>query len=271
MDEKHRGDRLQEMIRELSDDSLAQKLVSENKLDKDLAAQELYRRYHNVVLAIVRRNGVEDHRAEEIAQEIMLEAIQKIENYRTGSSFSAWLKSIARSRAVDAQRSEHGRYTRRKKVDYDGMEEHEKDRILHDHREGAHEELEGNERHDQLLRAVETLPENLRSVVQLTLAGKNLKEVGLVMGFTESRACQLLIEAKKKLQIRLDESKRPQTQPERRRRKVATKPGAPVEPPSDILNELIAHIDNQISIFTQERIAAEKRVADILRKLGEEK
>ncbi len=56
----------------------------------------------------------------------------------------------------------------------------------------------------ELARAMATLPERLRSVLQLYYHGDlSLKEIGLKLGVTESRVCQLHGEAVKMLRLQM--------------------------------------------------------------------
>lgn len=69
-------------------------------------------------------------------------------------------------------------------------------RGLSDQGPGQHEILERRRQMEQVEAAARTLPERLQEAMALRYgAGLNLKEIGAALGYTESRACQVMAEA----------------------------------------------------------------------------
>jgi RNA polymerase sigma factor for flagellar operon FliA len=66
------------------------------------------------------------------------------------------------------------------------------------------EDLENDEFHAALTAAIEDLPERLKQVLSLYFDDElNLREVGAVLGVTESRVCQLHAQARAEIRIRM--------------------------------------------------------------------
>ena len=65
---------------------------------------ELVRRYERSVRAAALSIVGDQHAAEDLTQEVFVQAFQKLENLRTAGAFGPWLLKIARRRAVRASR-----------------------------------------------------------------------------------------------------------------------------------------------------------------------
>ncbi len=72
----------------------------------NVALAELYDRYSGLLLALSRRILTSGHDAEEVLQEVFLQAWNQASRYdRSRSSVSTWLVLITRSRSIDRLRS----------------------------------------------------------------------------------------------------------------------------------------------------------------------
>lgn len=89
------------------------------------AFTELFHRYHRIILAFMSRRA-EGHIAEDLTQLTFLKAFQSIGNFQdTGSSFDAWLMTIARRTAMDYFRKDYRRREREEIIPDTHMEEEE--------------------------------------------------------------------------------------------------------------------------------------------------
>lgn len=265
MDEKRRMPQpsRHEQHDERADDELVGQILRGTPQERDAASLTLYNRYHRKVFREVMSVMFDENRAEEVAQEVILEAIQKIENYRPTSSFAAWLRSIAHARAIDSQRKEHGdtrRQRRRAKISLDSLEEHERDHLLH--RRGL-EAIDEDDRAELVSGALSILHGQLLTVVEMTLDGKKLKEIGRELGVTESRVCQILTDARARMRKHIENASVPLPVVRRTKRDVP-------EEDDDVLTKLMQIVDAQLAQATKERIAADERVAIARKRLEDE-
>jgi RNA polymerase sigma-70 factor (ECF subfamily) len=90
-------------IHQTSDESRAElvALVSAAQAGDRDAFGELFTRYHSQVLAIAMRRLRDHGEAQELAQEVFVKAMIKLDQLRTPVCFPAWLRSIARRMAIN--------------------------------------------------------------------------------------------------------------------------------------------------------------------------
>lgn len=62
---------------------------------------ELYRRYHQYVLTLAMRKLGNQAEAQELAQEVFIQALLKIEQLRTPECFGGWLRSITHRMSIN--------------------------------------------------------------------------------------------------------------------------------------------------------------------------
>lgn len=86
-----------------SDESRAEllALVTAAQAGDRNAFGELFTRYHSQVLAIAMRRLRDHGEAQELAQEVFVKAMTKLDQLRTPVCFPAWLRSIARRMAIN--------------------------------------------------------------------------------------------------------------------------------------------------------------------------
>ncbi len=86
-----------------SDDKarLKQLVIDAQAGDRD-AFGELFERYHRTVLTIAtRRLGGDTAEAQELCQDVFIQAMQKLQQLRTPECFGGWLKSITHRMAIN--------------------------------------------------------------------------------------------------------------------------------------------------------------------------
>lgn len=127
--------------------------------------------------------------AEELTQQTFCEAIAHPGKYRGDAALSSYLCGIAKNLAKKE-------FSRRAKHDHVPLE---------DVRDGpatasAEEEVSGKLRRRELFQRIHELPEQMREVVYLRLAGElSFREIGAILGKTENWARVTFYRAKQKL------------------------------------------------------------------------
>jgi RNA polymerase sigma-70 factor (ECF subfamily) len=158
------------------DDALAQEFEARLQDSSSLAFRVAY--------------GVLRHRqdAEEVAQEALARAYERMASLREREAFRGWLVRIAWRAALDRKRSEQRRGRRElASVRTDAPPSAEELAIDREHREGVWQ-------------AVDALPEKLRLVVVLSaMEGHDTREVALLAGIAEGTVKSRLHRARKEL------------------------------------------------------------------------
>lgn len=77
-------------------------LIARAIADDQSAYEELLRRYTPLVIGYLRRRAPRDY--EDLYQEVMLSAFERLERVRQPDRFGAWIVRIARSKLVDLKR-----------------------------------------------------------------------------------------------------------------------------------------------------------------------
>ena len=70
--------------------------------DRD-AFGRLFEKYHRGILAIIQRRLRDEHAAQELCQDVFVQAMQKLDQLRTPECFGSWLRSIAVRMAINHQ------------------------------------------------------------------------------------------------------------------------------------------------------------------------
>ena len=81
-------------------ETVAQLVVRAQGGDRD-AMGELFNRYRQHVFAIALRRLGDENEAQELCQEVFLQAIQKLDQLRDPECFAGWLRSIAQRMAIN--------------------------------------------------------------------------------------------------------------------------------------------------------------------------
>lgn len=145
------------------------------------------------VLAVVRDRAM----AEEVAQEVMLEAWSKADRFDpTRGSARSWFVTLAKRRAVDRVRSEQASRNRDDRIA-------RRDKAIDvDH---VADEVEMGLDHWQVRQALETLTRRQREAIELAyFAGHTYRDVAVVLGIPEGTAKSRLRDALQRLHTALD-------------------------------------------------------------------
>ena len=81
-------------------ETVAQLVIRAQGGDRD-AMGELFNRYRQHVFAIALRRLGDENEAQELCQEVFLQAIQKLDQLRDPECFAGWLRSIAQRMAIN--------------------------------------------------------------------------------------------------------------------------------------------------------------------------
>lgn len=150
-------------LRELPDAELVRRMSQ-----GEVAALEvLYDRYARVVFSFAVRIVADALLAEEILQEAFLRAWQQAGRFEIAKgNFASWLLSITHNLAIDEVRKRQRRPQRADTVDITDVLRGEVDTAA-----DVEEAAEASELRDQIQRAMETLPEPQRRVIELAYFG----------------------------------------------------------------------------------------------------
>lgn len=143
--------------------------------------------------------------AEDIAQEVFLEAHRSLESFRQESKLSTWLYRIAVTKSLDHLRKKKRkkRFSSLKRVI--GFNDPVEALALPSVTETPVEVLSGNERMDVLQNALDTLPDNQKTAFLLSkYDGYSNQEIAEIMHTTVSAVESLVHRAKKNLQKKLE-------------------------------------------------------------------
>lgn len=160
---------------------------------KELAGDELYRRYAARIYTLCRRYMGDDEDAEDLMQEVLIQALDKIQsfNYIGTGSLYAWISRIAVNKALNHIKR---RRWRKVSLDFDG-----RDNIPEP---AAEDVLEIPE--ERLLEWISRLPDVRRAVFNLyCIEGYSHKEIGKLLGISEKASASVLAKARKQLKERI--------------------------------------------------------------------
>lgn len=164
-----------------------QHLIEDCKRGTDQARFEIYKLYSKAMFNVCYRmmNNRED--AEDMLQEVFLQAFTKLDSFRFESSFGTWIKTIAIRLCLNA--------INKRKVDLVYCDE-VYDRSLPEDETDAVKLTTNN-----ILKAMEELPEGGRIVFSLyLLEGYDHGEIAQIMGITESTSKSQFMRAKRRVQ-----------------------------------------------------------------------
>jgi RNA polymerase sigma-70 factor (ECF subfamily) len=154
-----------------------------------MAEDELYRRYAARVYTLCRRYLANDEEAEDLMQDALIQALDKIQTYTYSGegSLCGWIKRIAVNMALN-------RIKRRKMVVV-SMAPWHKDNIP----EPSEEEIDAIPQ-EKLLEWIAMLPGLRRTVFNLyCIDGYNHKEIAGMLGISEKGSAGVLAKARKQL------------------------------------------------------------------------
>jgi RNA polymerase sigma-70 factor (ECF subfamily) len=130
--------------------------------------------------------------AEDVTQEVFVKAYRAFRQLRDRERFRAWVVRMTFRMALNRQRANRRRTAREQGSD--GLVD----------MPAAQSTQDGGDPTEQLWRAIDSLSEKLRRVVVLaSIEGRNLREVGLLLGVPEGTVKSRLFLARKELKERL--------------------------------------------------------------------
>jgi RNA polymerase sigma-70 factor, ECF subfamily len=140
-------------------------------------------------------NNIDD--ANDIAQEVFIEAYKTIEKFRGDSKISTWLYRISTNRSLNFLRDNKKYHTTESYSKDPGYI----DNIPSDSKSNPEQNTLNNERADILNKAINTLPENQKAAFILNKK-ENLSsmEISKILGLSVKAVESLIIRAKKNLQ-----------------------------------------------------------------------
>lgn len=163
-----------------------QHLIEDCKRGADQARFEIYKLYSKAMFNVCYRmmNNRED--AEDLLQEVFLQAFTKLDSFRFESSFGTWLKTIAVRLCINA--------LNKRKVDLVYCDE------LYDQNPPEEEKDELELTTANILKAMDELPEGGRIVFSLyLLEGYDHGEIAQILGITESTSKSQFMRAKRRV------------------------------------------------------------------------
>jgi RNA polymerase sigma-70 factor (ECF subfamily) len=146
---------------------------------KRAAYDQLVRISIPFIKMVARKQGVPADTIDDVVQDTLLTLHRSLAEYDPNRPFSAWLRTIARRRAIDILRGQ-GRTNLREVYEPVGFENHP------DSAATPEEDLEQADRRNLLRRVAASLPARQREAVeQLALAGKSIAEAAAATGQTQ--------------------------------------------------------------------------------------
>ena len=132
--------------------------------------------------------------AEDVLQEAFVSAFRNLRGYRGDATFGAWLKRIVVNKCINFMKKKH---TMMQPLDDEPIE------VIDDTEEPDYREI--NLSVDRIKIGIAELPDGFRTVLSLyLLEGYDHKEIGEIMGITESTSKSQYLRAKKKLRTILE-------------------------------------------------------------------
>ena len=175
-----------------TDAALVRRCLAGESAAFDALVRRHSRGAHAVAYAVM-RNTMD---AEDVVQDALLKALEKLEDCRDGATFGPWLRQIVRRRALNAR---------------DARRVRDVDSLVPDIAAGADDPLrdvENAELGDRLTTALNTLTELQRAVVLLhEVDGRPHGEIAAIVGCSPGMSQQHLFTARKKLRRLLGETR----------------------------------------------------------------
>jgi RNA polymerase sigma-70 factor (ECF subfamily) len=145
--------------------------------------------------ALALMNG-DGHDAEDVVQETLLAAYRSLACFEKGANFAAWLRGIARNKALESRRA-----TRRRRIVVDSRIVEGIDEVYALFDAASHGEENWTERMQRLLdRCLQRLSRKLRdAVVRVYREDLSLQEAAAALGATPDAVAQRLSRARESL------------------------------------------------------------------------
>ena len=168
-------------------------LIDNCRKNNPIAQRALYDKYARKMMAVCLRYGRDYDTAHDLMQEGFIKVFTAIDSYTGNGSFEGWIRRIFINTALEYLRRND---ILRETVDIDDSEP------MQEIDYSTVEQMSA----DELMELVAELPTGFRTVFNLfVVEGYNHKEIGEMLGITESTSRSQLTRAKKWLQKRISE------------------------------------------------------------------
>ncbi len=180
----------------------------------EATAQELFERFYEPICLFFLRRGFTSEEAEDLTQETLLRAFQRIDSLRDSSSARSWIFSVAAN--VHRNQLRLRRTAKRQSIE-ESLESRETvQEVAEGYARGAPlwpgtasdsqvlDELLVQEGREQLAAAIRELPPRMRQAIRLRVAqGLKYREIAAVMQVSIETVKSLLFSARERLQRQL--------------------------------------------------------------------
>lgn len=162
-------------------------LITDCRRGKRAAQLDLYRKYaRKLYIACLRIIG-NSAEAEEVMQDSFLKIFTRMDQYKDGQCFEAWIHRIAIHIAID--------YVRKQKFEWDDLHENYAEPVREETEEAANEYSVA-----QIKEAVNKLPDGYRIIISLYLfEGYDVEEISSILKIQPVTVRSQYLRAKKKL------------------------------------------------------------------------
>ncbi len=161
-------------------------LIEASKRGSDKARYQLYQLYSRAMFNVCYRMLNNRMDAEDMLQEVFIQAFQKLESFRYESGFGSWLKTITINSCIN--------FLNKRKTELVYCDEI----YLHDMVQEEEEKIEMTT--EKVLKAMEDLPEGARLVFSLyLLEGYDHGEIAQILNISESTSKTQYMRAKRKV------------------------------------------------------------------------
>jgi len=177
-----------------------QELILSLQKGDPLAFKQLVETWQNMVFNTVLGIVQDIQEAEDVAQEVFIQAYQSVAGFRGEAKLSTWLYRISVTKALDAERKKKSKKRIANLKTWIGLGE--KEEAIHFHHPGV--ELENKERAAILFSAMQKLPANQRiAFILIKTEGLRYEDVAEIMNITIKAVEALMHRAKENLRKNL--------------------------------------------------------------------
>ncbi|WP_207765255.1 RNA polymerase sigma factor [Solitalea longa] len=163
-------------------------LVEKCRTGSSKAQYELYRLYSRSMFSVAMRILNDTGDAEDVLQESFIDAFDKLESFRSESTFGGWLKRIVINNSIN--------YLRARRVKFEDIDNHPEVDI----EDETVDEEELELRVSEVRAAIQKLADGYRTVLTLyLLEGYDHEEIAEILNISESTSRTQYIRAKKRL------------------------------------------------------------------------
>ena len=171
-------------------------LIIESQNGDQGAMSSLYGLYSKAMYNICRRMMGDEEEAKDLLQESFVDAFQKLPKLREVNTFSSWIKRIVINNCINA--------LRKKRLDTAQLEEGQ-DFIEEENDDFEYAQFQAS----QIMGVIDELPNGCKTVLNLYLfEGYDHKEIGEILGVSESASKAQYCKAKSRIRKILTEERR---------------------------------------------------------------